>query len=132
MAARDGGGEPSFFTSHQRRVDLPTNDVAEPKVTSYPAGEQRISDIERGVICNAILPMPAAKTLSAGDSIVFALAHLDANEETSYVQNGDSVCVLLTEVTDLAATDPASGQALFRISWKPLGQWRSSPAPSLI
>ncbi len=38
------------------------------------------------------------------------------------LSDGDSVCVSLTEVTDLEATDPATGQALFRLSWKPLGQ----------
>jgi hypothetical protein len=101
---------------------LTTNHAAEPYVNSYPASEQRISEVERGLICNAVLPMPGAKILSAGDSIVFAQAYLDAGEETCYVKNGDSVCVSLTEVTDLEATDPATGQALFRLSWKPLGQ----------
>ena len=91
-------------------------------MNSYPASEQRISEVERGRICNAILPMPGARTLSAGDSIVFALAYLHAGKETCYVKYGDSVCVSLTEVTDLGATDPATGQALFRLSWKPLGQ----------
>ena len=91
-------------------------------MNSYPASEQRISEVERGLICNAILPMPPAKTLSAGDSIIFALAYLHAGQDTCYVKDGDSVCVSLTEVTDLGATDPATGQALFRLSWKPLGQ----------
>jgi hypothetical protein len=35
---------------------------------------------------------------------------------------------LLTEVTDLASNDPATGQPLFRLSWAPLGQ-RGSPCP---
>jgi hypothetical protein len=91
-------------------------------VNVYPASEQNISEVERGVICNAYLPMPSAQTLSAGDSIVFALANLDAGEEARYVTNGDSVCVSLTEVTDLDTTDPATGQALFRLSWNRLGQ----------
>jgi hypothetical protein len=91
-------------------------------VNSYPASEQRISEVERGHICDAILPMPPAKTLAAGDSIIFALAYLDAGEDTCYVKDGDSVCVSLTEITDLGETDPATGQALFRFSWKPLGQ----------
>ena len=98
-------------------------------MNSYPASEQRISEVERGRICNAILPMPRAKTLSAGDSIIFALAYSNAGQETRYVKRGDSVCVLLTEVTDLGATDPATGQALFRLSWNPLGQ---SDSPSNI
>ena len=91
-------------------------------MNSYPASEQRISEVERGRICNAILPMPCAQTLSAGDSIIFALAYSHPGQESGYVKCGDSVCVLLTEVTDLGATDPATGQALFRFSWKPLGQ----------
>ena len=91
-------------------------------MNSYPASEQRISEVERGRICNAILPMPRAKTLAAGDSIIFALAYSHAGQETSYVKCGDSVSVLLTEVTDLGSTDPATGQALFRLSWNPLGQ----------
>jgi hypothetical protein len=91
-------------------------------VNTYPASEQRISEVERGLICKAILPMPGARTLSAGDSIVFALAYSYTGENICYVQNGDSVCVSLTEVIDLEQTDPATGQALFRLSWKPLGQ----------
>jgi hypothetical protein len=91
-------------------------------VNSYPASEQRIREIERGRICNAILPMPRAETLSAGDSIIFALAYSHAGKDTGYVKFGDSVRVLLTEITDLGATDPTTGQALFRFSWKPLGQ----------
>lgn len=95
-------------------------------MNSYPASEQRISEVERGLSCNAILPMPPGKTPSAGDHVLFALAHSQAGRETYYVKDGDSVCVLLTDVTDLGTTDPATGQALFRLSWKPLGQNGSS------
>jgi len=102
---------------------------SESQVTNYPASERRIWEVERGRICNAILPMPRAKTLSAGDSIIFALAYSHAGQETCYVKCGDSVSVSLTEVTDLGATDPATGQALYRLSWNPLGQ---SDSPSNI
>ena len=112
----------NLLTSHQRRVNLAINHKAEPQVNTYPASEQRISEIERGVICNAILPMPGARTLSADDSIIFALAYFHAGQDPFYVKNADSVCVSLTEVIDLGETDPATGQALFRLSWKPLGQ----------
>ena len=95
-------------------------------MNSYPASEQRISEVERGQSCNAILPMPPGNTPSAGEFILFALAHTQAGRETHYVKDGDSVCVLLTDVTDLGTTDPATGQALFRLSWKPLGQNGSS------
>ena len=91
-------------------------------MNTFPASEQRISEVERGRICNAILPMPVGKTLCAGDSILFAVVSSPGGKENRYVQDGDSVCVSLTQVTDLGATDPATGQALFRLSWKQLGQ----------
>ncbi len=102
---------------------------SESQVNSYPASERTILEVERGRICNAILPMPRTRTLSAGDSINFDLAYFQAGKEACYVKRGDSVCVSLTEVTDLGATDPATGQALFRLSWTPLGQ---SDTPSNI
>jgi len=88
----------------------------------YPADERRISEVERGRSWNAILPLPPGKSLSPGDSIIFALAAPDANREPCYVNGGDSVRVVLTDVTDLASNDPATGQALFRLSWEPPGQ----------
>jgi len=97
-------------------------------VNSYPASEQEISEVERGRICHAILPMPRATTLCAGDSIIFALAYSNAGRETCYVKCGDSVSVLLTEVADLGANHPATGQALFRLSWNALGQTESAGA----
>jgi hypothetical protein len=115
---RASGARPLLHTSHQPA----TNHEAEPQVNTYPASEQRISDVERGLICNANLPVPPEKTLSAGDSIVFALAHSHEGKDAFYVKDGDSVCVSLTEVIDLGKTDPATGQALFRLSWKRLGQ----------
>ncbi len=99
-------------------------------MNDYPASEKRISEVERGRICNAILPMPRGKMLSAGDSIIFALAYSNTGQETCYVKCGDSVCVSLTEVADLGATDPATGQALFRLSWNPLGRTASPGAVS--
>jgi hypothetical protein len=71
--------------------------------------------------------MPCSQTPSAGDSIIFALAYPHPGKKSGYVKSGDSVCVSLTEVTDLRATDPANGEALFRFTWKPPGQ-SGSPA----
>jgi hypothetical protein len=88
-------------------------------MNSYPADEKRISEVERGRSWNAILPFPPGKSLSPGDSIIFALAYSHANQEPCYVFGGDSVRVLLTKVTDLQLTDPATGQALFELSWNP-------------
>ena len=73
--------------------------------------------------------MPTGKTLSVGDSILFALAYSPVGQETCYVKGGDSVSVFLTDVTDLGAIDPATGKALFRLSWKPPGQ--SEPPDSI-
>ena len=108
------GGANSLGSSHQRTVNVAAHHESESHVNSYPASEQRISEVERGLICTAVLPMPAATTLSVGDSILFALASFPAGQDTCYVKDGDSVCVSLTDVTDLGATDPATGQALFR------------------
>jgi hypothetical protein len=91
-------------------------------VTSYPASEQRIWEVETGRIFSAILPMSCAPPLSVGDSIIFALAHSDLGTRSGYVRDGDSVCVILSEVTDLGTTDLTTGEALFRFSWKPPGQ----------
>ena len=103
-------------------VDLMAIPGLKPQVNNYPANEQRISDIERGRISNAVLPMPPGRSLCVGDSIVFALAYSPASQEACYVSCGDSIRVLLTEVTDLGTVDTATGEALFRLSWKPLGQ----------
>jgi hypothetical protein len=89
----------------------------------YPVDEQRISEVERGRTCQSILPLPADKPLAAGDSVLFALAHNPTAVEPGYVKGGDSVRVVLTGVTDLDATDPVTGQALFQVSWEPLGQF---------
>jgi hypothetical protein len=70
--------------------------------------------------------MPVGKTLCAGDSILFAVVASRGGKENRYVQDGDSVCVSLTQVTDLGAIDPTTGQALFRLSRNPLGQSGSS------
>lgn len=90
-------------------------------MNSYPADEKRISEVERGRSWSAILPFPPGKSLSPGDSILFALAYSDPDRGPRYVLGGDSVRVLLTEVTDLGLTDPATGQALFQLSWAPPG-----------
>ena len=91
-------------------------------MNSYPASEQRIREIETGRISNAILPMPCLQMLAAGDSIIFVHAHSHPGQESRYVDLGDSVRVLLTEINDLGTTDPSTGQALFRFAWGPLGQ----------
>jgi hypothetical protein len=88
----------------------------------YPADEQRISEVERGRSCRAILPLPPGKSLVAGDTVLFALAQGYAGLEPNYVKGGDSVLVSLTDVIELDQADPATGQPLFQLSWKPLGQ----------
>ena len=60
--------------------------------------------------------------MSPGDLVLFALATSQSGQGACYVKDGDSVCVLLTDVTDLGTTDPATGMPLFQLSWKPLGQ----------
>ena len=88
----------------------------------YPANEQRIWEVERGRSFSAILPLNEGKPLSAGDCILFALSISHGNQEPAFVKGGDSVRVVLTDVTDLEKTDPVTGEALFQITWQPLGQ----------
>jgi len=98
-------------------------------MNTYPADEQRISEVERGRSSEATLPLPPGKTLSVGDNIVFALSFSRAGELPSYIKGGDSIAVSLTDVADLDETDPASGQALYRVRWKPLGHGASLDTP---
>ena len=98
-------------------------------MNTYPADEQRISEVERGRTCEAILPMPPGQPLSAGDTILFALSGSRAGGLPSYIKGGDSVLVSLTDVADLDRIDPATGQALYRVVWKPLGQTDSPVVP---
>jgi hypothetical protein len=90
-------------------------------VNTFPADEQRISDVERGQSCRAVVPLPAGNVLAAGDTVLFALSSSRAGQQPSYVKGGDSVLVCLTHVSDLEKTDPATGLALVELSWEPLG-----------
>jgi hypothetical protein len=90
-------------------------------VNLYPANEKLIWEVERGRRNDAVLPMPPGLSLTAGDSLVFALAYWSTDHEMCYSRGGDSVRVILTGVSDLGTTDPATGRALFRLSWEPLG-----------
>jgi hypothetical protein len=97
-------------------------------MTSYPANEQWISEVERGRSCGATLPVPSDKRLAPGDTILFALASSRPGEEPRYVKGGDSVLVSLTDVVDLGTVDRDTGESLFQISWRPLGQSEPQPA----
>ena len=79
-------------------------------MNTYPADEQRISDVERGRSCGAVVPFPPGGSLAAGDTVLFALSQSRAGRPPCYVMGGDSVLVLLTGVTDLGANDPITGQ----------------------
>ena len=97
-------------------------------MNTYPADEQRISDVERGRICEAVVPLPFGGSLSAGDTVLFALSLSRAGQQPSYVKGGDSVLVSLTNVADLDEKDPATGHSLFHLRWEPLGQEKSTVA----
>jgi hypothetical protein len=91
-------------------------------MNTYPADEQRISEVERGRSCEAVVSLLPGDSLAAGDTVLFALSHSRAGQQPSYVKGGDSVLVSLTNVAALDKTDPNTGHALFHLSWKPLGQ----------
>ena len=89
---------------------------------TYPANEERISEVERGQSCEAVVPLPIGQSLSVGESVLFALYRSRAGQPPCYVKGGDSVLVSLISVTDLGAIDPSTGQGLVRLVWEPLGQ----------
>ena len=90
-------------------------------MNTYPADEQRISEVERGRSCRAVVPVPHGESLSAGDTVLFALWHARPGQQPAYVKGGDSVLVCLTDVTELGRMDPDSGQPLVQLTWKPPG-----------
>jgi hypothetical protein len=91
-------------------------------MTTFPAGEGRISEVERGRSRKAIVSLPPGETVAAGDSVLFAHSQSRPGQQPAYVKGGDSVLVVLTDVFDLGTADPASGQPLVQLSWNPLGQ----------
>ncbi|WP_422929636.1 hypothetical protein [Singulisphaera sp. PoT] len=92
----------------------------------YPVDERRISEIERGRSCEAVVPLPSGGSLLIGDTVLFALSSSRSGLDPTYVKGGDSIVVSITGVTDLGAIDPATGRALIQLTWKPLGQEESS------
>jgi len=91
----------------------------------YPANEQQISEVERGRRCETVVPIPVGSSLVAGDTVLFALSQSRPGQQPCFVKGGDSVLVSLTGVVDTGASDPLTGQTLFRLTWKPLGQERA-------
>lgn len=96
----------------------------------YPATEQWISEVERGRSCQVTIPLSPEMQLVPGDTVVFALAYSRRGEPPEFVKGGDSVLVSLTDVLDLGTVDLASGDPLFQISWKPLGQFEAPATTS--
>jgi hypothetical protein len=90
---------------------------------TYPSDERRISDVELGRSCEAIIPLPHGGSLLPGDTVLFALSVSRPGQPPCYVHGGDSIKVSLTAVTDLGVTDSVTGQGLIRIAWVPLGQF---------
>jgi len=101
-------------------------------MNTYPADEQRISEVERGRSCEAVVSLPPGGSLAAGDTVLFALSQSRAGQPPSYVKGGDSVLVSLTHVAVLDQTDPATGEPLFLVRWEPLGQVPPATTPKRV
>jgi hypothetical protein len=54
-------------------------------MNTFPAGEQRISEVERGRSCRAIVSLPHGETISAGDAVLFAHSHARPGQPPEYV-----------------------------------------------
>ena len=95
---------------------------------TYPANEQRISEVERGRCCEAVVPLAPGTSLAVGETVLFSLSQARPGQPPAYVKGGDSVMVSLTGVTHLGETDHLTGQSLVRLAWEPLGQVAPEPA----
>ena len=94
---------------------------------TYPADEELIAAVERGLSCEAVVPLPPGGSVVAGDTVLFALCRSHAKQSASFVPGGDSVLVAITSVTDLGTADPGTGQPLVRLAWDRLNQAGSPP-----
>ena len=74
-----------------------------------PASEQRISEVERGSTATRSFRCRAGKR-SAQRIPSSSLLFLHIRVKRCFVQDGDLVCVSLTQVTELGGTDPATDQ----------------------
>ena len=66
----------------------------EPLMNTYPADEQRISDVERGRSCRADVPLPHGETISAGDTVLLARSHAHPGQQPASVKGGDQAIQL--------------------------------------
>ena len=94
---------------------------------TYPANEQRIAAVERGLTCEAVVSLTPGESPAVGQTVLFALSQARPGQPPAYVKGGDSVVVALTGVTDLGETDAVTGQPLVRLAWEPLGQFVPEP-----
>ena len=94
---------------------------------TYPANEQRISAVERGLTCEAVVALAPGESPTVGQTVLFALSQARPGQPPAYVKGGDSVLVALTGVTDLGEVDGATGHPLVRLAWDPLGQTTPEP-----
>lgn len=95
---------------------------------TYPANEQRIAAVERGLTCEAVVSLAPGEAPAVGQTVLFALSQARPGQPPAYVKGGDSVVVALTGVTDLGEVDAATGHPLVRLAWDPLG--RPTPEPA--
>jgi hypothetical protein len=58
-------------------------------MNTYPADEQRISDVERGRSCRAVVPLTHGERISAGDTVLLALSHARPGQQLASVKGGD-------------------------------------------
>ncbi len=94
---------------------------------TYPADEQLIAAVERGLSCEAVVPLPPNGAVVVGDTVLFALCRSHAGQAATFVAGGDSVLVAITGVTNLGVTDSGTGQVMVRLAWDRLGQAGSTP-----
>ena len=95
----------------------------------YLEDEHRVSEIERGRSCEAVLPASPDESPRIGEILLFARSQSRAGRRPSPFDGGDSVLASLADDAALGKTGHATGRALFRDRWKLLGLAASLDSP---
>jgi hypothetical protein len=95
----------------------------------YLEDEHRITEIERGRCCQAVLPASPGESSRIRENLLFARSLSRAGRRPRPFDGGEPVLASLAEDAALGKTGHATGRALFRDRWKLLGLAVSLDSP---
>ena len=86
----------------------------------YLEDEHRITEIERGRCCQAVLPASPGESSRIRENLLFARSLSRAGRRPRPFDGADAVLASLADDAALGKTGHATGRALFRDRWKRL------------